>query len=65
MAAPGLQCCALAVLSLGARVPHCGGFSCAQALGARASVVAACGLSCSLACGVFPDQGSSPCPLHW
>ena len=28
-------------------------------------VVAAQGLSCSEACGIFPDQGSSPCPLHW
>ena len=23
------------------------------------------GLSCSVACGIFPDQGSNPCPLHW
>ena len=23
------------------------------------------GLSCSTACGIFPDQGSNPCPLHW
>ena len=22
-------------------------------------------LSCSMACGIFPDQGSNPCPLHW
>ena len=28
------------------------------------SVVVAHGPSCSLACGIFPDQGSSPCPLH-
>ena len=21
--------------------------------------------SCSMACGIFPDQGSNPCPLHW
>ena len=21
--------------------------------------------SCSTACGIFPDQGSNPCPLHW
>ena len=21
--------------------------------------------SCSVACGIFPDQGSNPCPLHW
>ena len=27
--------------------------------------VVAHGLSCSAACGVFPDQGSNPCPLHW
>ena len=20
---------------------------------------------CSAACGIFPDQGSNPCPLHW
>ena len=57
----------------------------AQALGMRASVVTALGLSicgswalecrlsscgtrafsCSTACGIFPDQGSNPCPLHW
>ena len=29
------------------------------------SVVGARGLSCSEACGIFPDQGSNPCPLHW
>ena len=29
------------------------------------SVVVAHGLSCSPACGIFPDQGSNPCPLHW
>ena len=23
------------------------------------------GLSCSAACGTFPDQGSNPCLLHW
>ena len=30
-----------------------------------ASVVVAHGPSCSVACGIFPDQGSNPCPLHW
>ena len=36
-----------APLRCGARVSHCGGFSCcgARALGAQASVVAACGLN--------------------
>ena len=29
------------------------------------SVIVAHGPSCSAACGVFPDQGSNPCPLHW
>ena len=29
------------------------------------SLVVVDGLSCSVACGVFPDQGSNPCPLHW
>ena len=28
------------------------------------SVVVAHRLSCSAACGIFPDQGSNPCPLH-
>ena len=28
------------------------------------SVVVAHGPSCSAACGIFPDQGSNPCPLH-
>ena len=58
---------------------HCSAVSCcgAWALGMRASVVVACGLqstgsvvvvhglSCFTACGIFPDQGSNPCPLHW
>ena len=29
------------------------------------SVVVAHGPSCSVACGIFPDRGSNPCPLHW
>ena len=29
------------------------------------SVVVTHGPSCSAACGIFPDQGSNPCPLHW
>ena len=49
----------------------------AESRGVRASVVVACGLwsagsaavahglSCSVACEIFPDQGSNPCPLHW
>ena len=29
------------------------------------SVLVAHGPSCSAACGIFPDQGSNPFPLHW
>ena len=29
------------------------------------SVIVAHKPSCSAACGIFPDQGSNPCPLHW
>ena len=29
------------------------------------SVIVAHGPSCSAACGIFPDQGSNPWPLHW
>ena len=44
-----------------------GGFSCCgtRALWLPVSVVVAHGLSCSAACGIFPDRGSNPCPLHW
>ena len=38
-----------------------------QSTGSRrtGSVVVAHGPSFSAACGIFPDQGSNPCPLHW
>ena len=67
LAVLGLRCCAWAFSSCGARASQCGGFSCcgARALGARTSVAVAHGLSCSVACGIFPDQGSNLCPLHW
>ena len=29
------------------------------------SVIVAHRPSCSAACGIFPDRGSNPCPLHW
>ena len=51
---------------------RCAGLSLSQPLllrstGSRCagSVVVAHGPSCSTACGIFPDQGSNPCPLHW
>ena len=30
-----------------------------------ASVAVVHGLSCPLACGIFPDQGANPCALRW
>ena len=78
VAAQAFSSCGERGLLLGAQASHWGGFSCeAWGLGARASVVAARGLqsagsvavvhrlSCSTACGIFPDQGSNLCPLHW
>ena len=29
------------------------------------SVVAACRLGCSMACGLCLEQGLNPCPLNW
>ena len=34
-------------------------------IGTWASVVVAHGPSCSATCGIFLDQGSNLCPLHW
>ena len=33
--------------------------------GTRASVAVAHRLSCPTTCGIFLDQRSNPCPLHW
>ena len=66
-------------LQLCCRTFHCRGFSspATQAAGARASVAAACRLSsagsvdvvhrfsCHAARGVFPEERSDQCPLHW
>ena len=40
------------------------GSCCSQALQHRLNSCDA-GLSCSQACGTFPDQGLNPCLLHW
>ena len=37
----------------------------ARALWSAGAVVVAQGLSCSVACGIFLDQGSNLCHLHW
>ena len=53
--------------SCGARASHCSGFSRggAWALAHVGSVAVVLGLSCSTACGIFPDQGLNLCLLHW
>ena len=61
-----------AVASGGHSSSRCAGLSLSRPLLLRStgsrragSVVVAHGPSCSAACGIFPDQGSKPCPLHW
>ena len=61
----------LVVASGGHSPSRCAGLSLAWLLLLRStgsrragSVVVAHGPSCSAACGIFPDQGSNPCPLH-
>ena len=51
---------------------RCAGLSLSRPLPLRStgsrcagSVVVAHGPSCFAACGIFPDQGTNPCPLHW
>ena len=56
----------------GPSLSQCTGLSLSQPLLLRStgsrragSVVVAHGPSCFTACGIFPDWGSNPCPLHW
>ena len=51
---------------------RCAGLSPSRSLWPRStgsrrsgSAIVAHGPSCFAACGIFPDQGSNPCPLHW
>ena len=67
----GPRFCAVAA-SGGHSSSRCAGLSLSRPLLLRStgsrpagSVVVAHGPSCSTACGIFPDQGSNPCPLHW
>ena len=62
----------LVVASGGHSSSRCTGLSLSRPLLLRStgsrhtgSVIVAHGPSCSAACGIFPDQGSNPCPLHW
>ena len=47
--------------SCGAWASHCVGFILSWTAGLIMAV--ACGLGCSVTRGIFPDQGSHPCPL--
>ena len=62
----------LAVASGGHSSSRCTGLSLSRPLLLRStgsrragSVMVAHGPSCSAARGIFLDQGSNPCPLHW
>ena len=62
----------LVVASGGHSSSRCAGLSPSRPLLLRStgsrhagSVVVAHGPSRSAACGIFPDQGLNPCPLHW
>ena len=39
--------------------------SVAPRLESTGSIAVACRLSCSVGCGIFPDQGLNPSLLHW
>ena len=47
------------------QLQHAGSVVVAHGLQSSGSVVVVHGLSCSVACGVFLDQGLNLCPLHW
>ena len=60
------------VASRGHSSSQCAGLSLSRPLLLRStgsrragSVIVAHGPSRSAACGIFPDQGSNPCPPHW
>ena len=70
MAVLGLRFCARAFSSCGKWGPLFiavrGPLTIAASLVAehRLQIIVAHGPSCSMACGIFPDQGSNPCSLH-
>ena len=49
-----------------AQASPCGGCSCSGAQAPGCAGFSSCvhRLSCTTACGIFPDQGLNPCPLH-
>ena len=75
LAALGLHCCAWAFCSCSERgllfvavhglLTAVASLVAEHRLYSEGSVVVVHGLSCSAARGIFLDQGSNPCPLHW
>ena len=66
-AALGLRCCTQGFSSCGMRASDTVA-SLVEEPGLKgmwASVVVACRLSCSMACGLFLEQGLNLCPLNW
>ena len=66
----GLHFCARAFSSCGKRGPlfiMMRGPLLLRSTGSRHAglVVVVHGLRCSAVCGIYPDQGSNLCPLHW
>ena len=67
-----MQGLSLVATSRGHSSSRCAGLSLSRAFLLRStgsrragSVVVAHGPSRSAACGILPDQGPNPCPLHW
>ena len=67
-----VQGLSLVAVSGGHSSSRCAGLSLSRPLLLRStgsrrtgSAIVAHGPSCSAACGIFPDQGSNPCALHW
>ena len=67
-----VQGLSLVAVSGGHSSSQCAGLSLSRSLLLRStgsrragSVVVAHRSSCSVACGIFLDQGWNPCPLHW
>ena len=67
MAVLGLRFCARASSSCGKRgpLPIAASPVAEHRLQMRRLSNRGSGPSCSAACGILPDQGSNPCPLHW
>ena len=52
-------------VAVGGRLTAAASLVAEHGLQSTGSVAVVHGLSCSETCGIFPDQGSNLCPLHW